>query len=69
MTTTRKILARIGHQHLSLHNGGEYWYFSYDDGGSRHETRSVMVLRLSHLSLDQWVAEGRALVALVEGGG
>jgi hypothetical protein len=69
MTTTVTILARIGHQHLSLYRGEGYWYFSYDDGGSRHETRSVMVLRLSHLSLDQWVAEGRALVALVEEGG
>jgi len=69
MTTVAKILKGVGNPHLSLYKGEGYWYFAFDDGGSRHETRSVMVLRLSHLSLDQWVAEGRALVALVEEGG
>jgi hypothetical protein len=67
MMTARKIISLIGCRNLSLHNGGDYWYFTYNDGEKLFETRSVMVMRLKHLSLEQWVAEGRDFVALVEG--
>lgn len=64
--TTRKILTAINHPHLALVQGEGYWYFTYDDGGSLWESRSVMVLRLSHLDLAMWVREGEALIREVE---
>ena len=64
---TQTILARLGCQHLSLHNGGGYWYFRYDDGDA-HETRSVMVMRLKDMSLEGWLYEGRALLEQVTEG-
>lgn len=65
MITTRKILAAIGHHHLSLYPGEGYWYFVYDNG-SRYHDRSVMVFRLSHMTLDEWVTEGQNFIREVE---
>ena len=64
--TAARVIAGVGNARLSLHNGGGYWYFVYDDGGDVYETRSVMVQRLGDMSLDAWIAEGRALCQIAE---
>jgi hypothetical protein len=64
--TTKQILNAIGCKHLNLYKGSGYYYFSYDDGKQRYETHSVVVCALSHLSLENWIAEGRELVARME---
>lgn len=64
--TVKQILNAIGCKHLSLYKGHGYYYFSYDDNNQQYETHSVSVCALSHLSLDQWVAEGRELVERME---
>lgn len=65
MLTARRILKEIGSPYLALYNGGDYWYFKFDDG-TFFETQSVMVPRLRDLSLRQWVAEGREFLARIE---
>ena len=65
--TTRQVLAAIGCPHLTLHNGKGYWYFCYDDvAANKYETNSIYEMYLSHMSLEQWVEEGRDLVAKME---
>ena len=57
----RTILKQIGEPNLALYDAPGYFYFVYDDD-TIYETRSVMVDRLSHLFLDQWVDEGKQFV-------
>ena len=64
---TKQILDVVGCPNLSLYKGDGYWYFVYDDGADKFATRSVYAVRLSDLSLETWVAEGRELVAVMEG--
>lgn len=72
MTTTKRvttaaIMKAIGCDHLNLHKGDGYFYFSYDNQPKGlYETHSVVVCALNHLSFEQWVAEGRELVAKME---
>lgn len=65
MLTRATIIKAIGCPHLKLYDGGGYWYFVYDDGARWHD-QSVHVMRLHHLTLDQWIAEGKAAVAAAE---
>jgi hypothetical protein len=66
--TRRQILTAIGCEHLTLHQGPGYWYFTYDDQATnRFDTRSVYTMRLHDLTLAEWIAEGRALVDQVQG--
>lgn len=65
--TTAAIMKAIGCDHLNLHKGEGYYYFSYDNQPKGlYETHSVVVCALNHLGFDQWVAEGRELVAKME---
>ena len=57
----RTILKQIGEPNLALYDAPGYFYFVYDDG-TIYETRSVMVDRLSHLFIDEWVDEGKQFV-------
>lgn len=72
MTTTKRvtvaaIMKAIGCDHLNLYKGNGYYYFSYDNQPlGIYETKSVVVCALNHLQFDQWVAEGRELVAQME---
>ena len=43
---------------LEIERGKGYQYFIFDDGKA-YETHSVYVAYLSHLTLEQWVAEAR----------
>lgn len=65
-TRAKQVTDIIGNPHLELVQGEGYWYFVYDDNAGNYETQSVAVLRLSHLALDQWVAEGKELIATME---
>ena len=55
------ILKRIGEPNLSLFDAPGYFYFEYDDG-TIFKTRNVMVDRLSHLFIDEWVEECKKFV-------
>ena len=60
--TRKQIIKKIGNPHLSLRNGGGYFYFVYDNGSDaiwgRKNTHGVYCYRLNHMSLEQWVSEG-----------
>ena len=61
--TMVRILNILDVPHLSLYEGPGYYYFVYDDvDADVYQTRSVMVYRLNHMTLDQWVQEGRSFV-------
>ncbi|MFA5488820.1 MAG: hypothetical protein WC284_06325 [Candidimonas sp.] len=63
---TSQVLAALGNPpHLELVQGEGYWYFIFDDGDF-YETHSVTTYRLSHVSLDSWVAEGQEFLNKVE---
>lgn len=63
--TIRKALASA-HMQGPL-NGNGYWYLIYDDPEQNiFETHSVYVNRMSELTLEQWIEEGRALLAKVK---
>jgi hypothetical protein len=67
--STKQIIKMIGNENLTLYRGEGYWYFVYDDFSANkvYETRSVHVMRLSHLDLEKWVEEGKDFVAEVLG--
>jgi len=52
------IIKQIGNEHLNLYSAPGYLYFAYDDGENYH-THSVMVDNLSHMTIEQWVGEGK----------
>lgn len=62
--SARQIINKIGCPFLHLYQGEGYWYFEYDDGDKVFETKSVMVMYLNSMDIDQWVADGKALVQL-----
>lgn len=66
-TRVGQVLAEIGNEHLTLVNGKGYWYFIYDDEAKGlYDTKSVYTMRLSDLSVNDWAADGRELVAKME---
>lgn len=61
---TRQILKKINCPYLELVKGDGYWYFVYDEPAREvYETRSVYTMYLNDMTLEQWVEEGKALVA------
>lgn len=74
MITTKQILKEIGCPHLEIVRGMGYWYFVYDTYvltnaltySGRYETRSVMLKNLNHMTLEQWVEDGKLFVKDVE---
>lgn len=54
--TVTNILRAAGYP-MELVNGGDYFYFVYEDG-EIWETRSEMVFRFNHMTVDQWVEAG-----------
>jgi hypothetical protein len=66
-TSVKQVLAAVGNEHLDLVRGHGYWYFIYDDvAKGRYDTKSVYVVLLRQLSIDQWAAEGREFVTELE---
>lgn len=70
--TTKKILKEIGCDKLDLWKAGEgdrgYWVFQYDDPALKiYDTSSIMTPRLSDMTLEQWVTEGKGFVEHMEG--
>jgi hypothetical protein len=65
--TTAAIMKAIGCDHLNLHKGAGYFYFTYDNQPlGIYETENVMVCALNHLPLERWIAEGRDFVKKME---
>lgn len=66
--TTKQILKALACDKLALHKGGGYFYFVYDDAEASNIwlDRTVNVYRLSHMSLDSWIAEGRDFLKEVQ---
>ncbi len=66
-TRVSQVLHAVGNEHLALVAGNGYWYFIYDDlAKNRYYTKSVYTMRLRDLTVNEWAAEGRALVARME---
>jgi hypothetical protein len=65
-TRAKQVTDFIGNKNLELVQGEGYWYFIYDNQRGKYETHSVQVLRLNHLSLVEWIAEGKDFVAQME---
>lgn len=66
-TRAKQVTDYVGCPHLELVQGEGYWYFVYDDQRGKYETHSVQVLRLNHLSMVEWIAEGKEFVSTIEG--
>lgn len=63
----RTILKAIGNPKLDIATSPGYWYFIYDDlDRNIYRTESVMVPRLSDLSLEEWVRCGKAFLEQIE---
>lgn len=64
--TTRAVNKALESEGLpvTLVSGGNYWYFIYD-AGDVYETRSVLTPRLSDMSLETWISEGREFAGSV----
>ena len=62
--TTKKILKEINCKYLSLHNGGGYFYFVYDneDDISTYNTKTVITYRLNDLFFGDWIDIGEDFV-------
>jgi hypothetical protein len=66
MITTKQILKKIANINLNLVKGQDYWYFVYDDNVGKYNTRSVMVQNLNHMSVAEWVADGKDFCETME---
>jgi len=68
MTTRAAILKALNDDRISLEVGEDYFYFLYSEAGNDYYMdRCVYVSRLKHLSLEQWVEEGKAFIASIDG--
>lgn len=59
------ILKTIGEEHLCLYQYPGYFVWTYDDGKMFEQT-STYVDKLSHLTIDQWVADGLEFMEYVK---
>jgi hypothetical protein len=66
MITIKTILKRIDSPCLTLQKGDGYYYFVYDSG-DLWDTHSVYTNALNHMSLEQWVEDGKDFINRVEG--
>lgn len=60
-----KAIREAGHPYVELVRGNGYHYFVFDDG-KRFETESVMTMRLTSATLDQWVEWGLKFAEQIE---
>jgi len=65
---TTTIIKALGSDKLTLYKGSGYFYFTYDDPANNvYETHSVdAVCRLTDLTLDQWISEGKTLLNKIQ---
>lgn len=65
--SAKQIIKAIGCEHLNLYKGQGYWYFVYSNpNGNMYKDKSVYTMYLGDMSVEAWVEEGKALVALAE---
>ena len=65
MITTKAILKAIDSPYLTLHKGDGYYYFIYYDL-ILWDTHSVYTNALNHLTLEQWVQDGKDFISRME---
>ncbi len=67
MTTRAAILKALNDDRISLEVGEDCFYFLFSESGyGYYMDRCVYVSRLNHLSLEQWVEEGKAFIASID---
>mgnify|MGYP004343029855 CR=1 FL=1 len=59
------ILKAIGENHLTLHQCPGYFVWTYDNGKMFEQT-STYVDKLSHLTIDQWIEDGKEFMEYVK---
>lgn len=59
------ILKTIGEEHLMLYQQHSHFLWVYDDGAI-YESTATWVDKLSHLTIEEWVAEGQAFMEHVK---
>ena len=60
------ILKTIGEEHLSLYQQHSHFLWVYDDGCETYEVKATWVDKLSHMTIEEWVAEGQAFMEHVK---
>ena len=60
------ILKTIGEEHLSLYQQHSHFLWVYDDGYETYEAKATWVEKLSHLTIEEWVAEGQKFMEYVK---
>ena len=59
------ILKTIGEEHLMLYEQHSHFLWVYDDG-EIYETTVTWEETLSHMTIEEWVAEGQAFMEYVK---
>jgi len=64
----KSVIKAIGDPRLELVAGKGYWYFVFNDirKNNLFDTQSVMVMRLSDLSQERWIEEGKDFLAKMQ---
>jgi len=60
------ILKTIGEEHLMLYQKHSHFLWVYDDGCETYEVKATWVDKLSHLTIEEWVAEGQEFMEHVK---
>lgn len=60
------ILKTIGEEHLSLYQQHSHFLWVYDDGFETYEVKATWVDKLSHMTIEEWVADGQAFMEHVK---
>lgn len=69
MLTIKRILKEINDPRIDIWRNHEYGYhvIVFEEGRT-HETESVLVYRLNHLTLEEWVETIRSFIKTVQQG-
>jgi hypothetical protein len=59
------ILKTIGEEHLCLYQQHSHFLWVYDDG-EIYEATATWVDKLSHMTIEEWVADGQAFMEYVK---
>ena len=59
------ILKTIGEEHLMLYEQHSHFLWVYDDG-EIYEATATLVVKMSHMTIEEWVADGQAFMEYVK---
>ena len=60
------ILKTIGEEHLMLYQKHSHFLWVYDDGFETYEVKATWVDKLSHMTIEEWVADGQKFMEHVK---